>query len=95
MSDKNNPQASENPNELNNWIEEVIIKKHVKYYEYRDFYNIQSIGHGQFGKVYRSNWKNSEQYLVLKSLCNFDNTIVTEIVHEVIINYKYNKYVGQ
>jgi hypothetical protein len=28
---------------------------HIKYYEYKDFRNIQKIGNGNFGKVYRAN----------------------------------------
>jgi hypothetical protein len=41
------------------WIEEVIEKEHLNYYEYNQFSNIQEIGAGgDFGKVYRANWKN-------------------------------------
>ena len=88
MSDKNKSQASEN------WIEEAISKEHIKYYEYKDFRNIQNIGHGQYGEVYRANWKNSEQYFALKSLFNPDNDDLKEIVREVIANHKYNVYVS-
>jgi hypothetical protein len=76
-----------------NWIDEAISKKHVKYYEYTHFHNIQEIGKGCFGKVYRVNWKNSEQYLALKSFFNLDNATVKEIVHEVITKYIiYNNF---
>ena len=79
-------------NEWINWIEESISKKHIKYYEYKDFSNIQKIGNGNFGKVYRANWKkNSEQYFALKSFI-IDDTTVNEIVHEVIT--KCNVYLG-
>ena len=74
----------ENSNEWVNWIEEAISKKHIKYYEYQHFSDIQEIGHGNFGKVYRANWKNSGSYFALKSFINFDKTTVKEIVHEVI-----------
>jgi hypothetical protein len=36
-----------------------------------------------FGKVYRANWKNSEQYFALKSLSNLDNVSVKEVVKEI------------
>ncbi|EXX65642.1 uncharacterized protein OCT59_024043 [Rhizophagus irregularis] len=66
-----------------NWIEESISKNHIKYYEYKYFNNIQEIGTGCFGKVYRANWKNSEQYLALKSFFNLDNITIKELIHEL------------
>ena len=88
MSNKNNKNemdATKNQNEWISWIEEAIYKKHIKYYEYNDFHNIQIIGYGQFGKVYRANWKNSEKYFALKSLFKLENVAVKEIIHEVIV----------
>ena len=84
MSDKNKPQTTENPNEWISWIEESISKKHIKYYDYKHFRNVQKIDAGGFGKIYRANRKNLEEYFALKSLFNPDNTAVKEIVHEVI-----------
>ena len=86
MSDKDKPQTSGNPNEWNNWIEETISKKLIKYFEYKDFRNKKIIGKGAFGEIYRANYKNWEQYLVLKSLFNLGNAAVKEVVHEVIQN---------
>jgi len=71
-------------NEWINWIEEVVSKKHVKYYEYKHFSNIQEIDNSSFGKIYRANWKKSEQYVTLKSFLNFDNITVKELIREVI-----------
>ena len=48
-------QDTANTNEWINWIEEAITKKHIKYYEYSHFINIQEIGSGAFGKVFRAN----------------------------------------
>src|SRR2546423_12518839 len=73
------------------WIEEAIDKEYFKYYDYKYFNNIQDIGRGGFGKVYRANWKNSEQYLALKSFYKLDDVTVKEIVHEVIIT-KHNAH---
>ncbi|POG63506.1 hypothetical protein GLOIN_2v1845867 [Rhizophagus irregularis DAOM 181602=DAOM 197198] len=70
----------EDPNE---WIEEAISKKHIKYYEYEHFSNIEKIGFGAFGKVYRANWRNKEQYLALKSFFNHDKATTKEIVEEL------------
>ena len=80
-----NSKVAENSNEWINWIEEAISKNHIKYYEYEHFSNIQEIGCGAFGKVYRANWKNSHRYLALKSFFNLNGITVKEIVKEVII----------
>src|SRR6266496_2026124 len=57
MSDKNKMQAVKNQNEWISSIEEAISKKNLKHYEYKHFHNIQKIGNGPFGKVYRANRK--------------------------------------
>ena len=54
---------NDNINDPNGWIEEAISKKHIKYYEYNYFHNIEKIGSGSFGNVYRANWKISHNYL--------------------------------
>ena len=77
-------QDTENPNEWVKWIEEAIAKEYFKYYEYKHFSNIQEVGSGTFGKVYRANWKHPEQYLALKSFFDLNNVTVKEIVHEVM-----------
>ncbi|EXX57405.1 uncharacterized protein OCT59_023999 [Rhizophagus irregularis] len=71
-----------NSNEWINLIEESLVKKQIKYYDYKYFDNIQEIGFGSFGKVYRANWKNSHGYLALKSFTNF-NITAEEIVNEI------------
>ena len=73
----------ENSNEWVNWIEEAISKNHIKYYEYQHFSDIQEIACGNFGKVYRANWKNSS-YFALKSFFNLNTIAIKEIVNEVI-----------
>ena len=87
MSNITELKVAGNSNEWIEWIEESIAKKTIKYYDYKHFNNIQEIGFGGFGKVYRANWKSSHSYLALKSFFNF-NITVKEIVNEVIIIYK-------
>ncbi|GES93134.1 kinase-like domain-containing protein [Rhizophagus clarus] len=78
------PKARSAPcNEYINWIKEAINKKHIKYYEYENFNNIEEIGSGSFGKVYRANWKNSHSYLALKSFFNLNDVTIKEIVNEL------------
>ena len=75
---------SNNSNEWINWIEEAISKQLIKNYEYKKFHSFKEIGSGNFGKVYRVNWKNSHKPLALKSFYSYDYVTVKEIVHEVI-----------
>ncbi|RIA81003.1 hypothetical protein C1645_580205 [Glomus cerebriforme] len=56
MSNNVEPTGTNNSNEIN-WIEEAIAKDHFKYYQYDQFSDIQQIGSGGFGIVYRANWK--------------------------------------
>ncbi|CAB5358212.1 unnamed protein product [Rhizophagus irregularis] len=74
---------SKNTNEWINWIEEAIVKEHLKLYEYNQFSNIQEIGSGVFGKVYRANWKILKKQFVLKSFFNLNNVTIKEIVCEL------------
>ena len=83
MSNNAEFKITENSNECINWIEEAIAKKFFKYYEYEHFSNIQKIGSGSFGEVYRANWKNSLKYFALKSF-DFNKIAVKEVVREVI-----------
>ena len=73
----------------NDLIKEAVDKSHFKYYDYKNFRNIQEIGSGRFSKVFRANWKNSEQFLVLKYFFNFNKATAKEIEREVIT---YNIY---
>jgi serine/threonine protein kinase len=87
MSNNIEFNVSGNSNEWVNWIEEAITKNYFKHYEFKHFSDIQEIGSGGFGKVYRANWKNSDKYFALKSFFNLNNATVKEIVNEVIIIY--------
>lgn len=79
----NNIQDTENVNDWIDWIENSISKKHIKYYKFEDFSNIQEIGVGLFGKIFRANWKTTDQYFALKSFFNLNNATVKKIVHKV------------
>jgi hypothetical protein len=66
----------------NKEIEGAISKRLFILYEYKDFYNIEEIGNGAYGKVYRANWKNSVIAYKSFNLNNTDN--VKGILNEVI-----------
>ncbi|CAB4396024.1 unnamed protein product [Rhizophagus irregularis] len=80
-------------NQIDNWdkwVEDAISKKYIKHYEYKHFINIQEIGTGSFGKVYRANWKNLEQCLALKSFLKLDNITAKELIHELDLQREVN-----
>ncbi|CAB4438316.1 unnamed protein product [Rhizophagus irregularis] len=81
MSNTELKEVIGNSNEWINWIDESIEKEQIKYYDYKYFNKIQEIGSESIGKVYRANWKNSNDYLTLKSFFKFDIT-AKEIVNE-------------
>jgi hypothetical protein len=68
--------------EYNDWLEKSIANEHIKYYEYSDFKNIEQIGSGASGSIYRANWKNTDTIFALKSFYNQKSTL-KEIVNEV------------
>ncbi len=63
------------------WLEKSIASEYFKFYEYTDFKNIQPIGNGAFGKVFRANWKDTGTIFALKSFDNCNSTL-KEIVEE-------------
>ncbi|CAG8840261.1 20474_t:CDS:1, partial [Racocetra persica] len=62
-------------------IQKFLIEGHIKFYEYTRFKDIELIGEGGHGKVYRATLKNNEITVALKSFkCN--NVTIKEIVNE-------------
>ena len=72
-------QTVSNPNE----VIKVATKNKIKFYEYQSFCNIQKIGSGNFGGVFRANRSNSQQCVALK-LFN-PGTNIKEIINEVTL----------
>ncbi|GES83952.1 kinase-like domain-containing protein [Rhizophagus clarus] len=83
MSNNVEFKVIDDSNKWINWIEESIAKKQIKYYDYKYFDNIQEIGFGSFGKVYRANWKNSHNNLTLKSFITTE-----ELVNELKLRHE-------
>ncbi len=72
-----------NSNDDIDWLEQSIANEHIIDYKYSDFNNIQHIGSGSFGSVFRANWKDTDTIFALKSFNNPKSTL-KEIIKEVI-----------
>ncbi|RGB36197.1 kinase-like domain-containing protein [Rhizophagus diaphanus] len=71
-------------NNLNESIEKAIS---IKYYKYKNFYNVEKIGNSDSEEIYSTNLKNSEQYFTLKSF-DFNDITMKEITHELELHHK-------
>ncbi|GES73290.1 kinase-like domain-containing protein [Rhizophagus clarus] len=72
-------------NKNDEWIEEAIANHYFKFYDFKNFKNIKKVGSGGFGKVFRANWKNSEQILALKSFFVLNDVTIEAIKRELIL----------
>ena len=73
-----------NESDLEDWLENSITNEYFNYYKYSDLKDtIQLIGEGNFGKVFRANWKNSDRFFALKAF-NEDKITIKEFVKEVM-----------
>ncbi|CAB4426590.1 unnamed protein product [Rhizophagus irregularis] len=78
--------------DTNEWaqlIEDAITKDFISYHDYNEFQNLQHIGSGVFGKVYRATWKSQDTIVALKSF-EFNNYVMKEILNEVQLLRKIN-----
>ena len=69
-------------NQINDDIDWLKNSDNINYYEYFDFNDIQEIGRGSFGCVFRATWKNTNFY-ALKSFDKNDIQTLKGIVKEV------------
>ena len=65
------------------WIKIGIAEEYINYHDYGEFRNIQRIGYGAHGQVYRATWENSNTVVALKCF-EYDNVVMKEVVNEVI-----------
>ncbi|GBB96557.1 hypothetical protein RclHR1_02780020 [Rhizophagus clarus] len=76
-------------NEWAQWIEDGITKDYINCYDYNEFQNIQLIGSGASGNVYKATWESQDTVIALKSF-DIGKYSVKEIVNEVKLLCKVN-----
>ncbi|EXX73153.1 uncharacterized protein OCT59_006967 [Rhizophagus irregularis] len=76
-------------NEWIQWIEDGIAGEYINYHDYNEFHDMERIGTGGFGEVYRANLESSNTVVALKSLTSGNNNM-KEIVNEIRLMRKVN-----
>ncbi|CAB4444284.1 unnamed protein product [Rhizophagus irregularis] len=71
------------------WLEKSLLDKHIQYYKYSDFRNIEQLGSGTFASVYRANRKSLDTIYALKT---FHKNSLKEIVNEIKIHRRVNDH---
>ncbi|CAG8673333.1 11912_t:CDS:1, partial [Ambispora gerdemannii] len=52
----------------NKWLETAISENQIKFFDYKGFIDINVIGHGAFGEVYKSKLKKDGRTFAMKCL---------------------------
>ncbi|PKK75596.1 hypothetical protein RhiirC2_845872 [Rhizophagus irregularis] len=83
MTSNSNNESDDTDNKWVQWIKDGIANEYINYHDYNEFQDMERIGVGGFGNVYRANWKSLNTVISLKSSIKGDD-IMKEIVNEVI-----------
>ncbi|CAG8466654.1 16311_t:CDS:2, partial [Dentiscutata erythropus] len=72
-------------------VQKCLIEGHIKLYEYTRFKDVELIGEGGYGKVYRATFKDNEVTVALKSFKS-NNMTIKEIVSELKLHCKVDMH---
>ncbi|CAG8488993.1 8432_t:CDS:2, partial [Scutellospora calospora] len=78
-------------NPFEDLIQKCINEEHIKFYEYTRFKDVNLIGEGGYGKVYRATLKNNEITVALKSFKS-NNVAINEVVNELKLHRKVDMH---
>ena len=73
-----------------NWLEKAIEEGHINFHAYDKFSDVEAVGKGAFGEVYKASWNNRGMVVALKSLLGtftegVDSNIFNEFINEVFV----------
>ncbi|KAF0508293.1 kinase-like protein [Gigaspora margarita] len=71
----------------NKWLEIAFSEQYINCYPYSQFTNFERIGQGGFGTVFKSEWKDRELTVALKTLKNLDKNC-KNFIKELILLLK-------
>ena len=81
-------QQTNDSNDCVDWVERAVTGNYIKYYDYSEFTNMKEINNGPVGSIFRTNWRETDTHLVVKSSYKLT---VKEVVNEVFINEFINQ----
>jgi len=84
MSDESNRKTLSENIKCLKWVQESIDNKHINYQKYSTLENIERIGHGAMGKVYKATLSCFQKTVALKKFRNSSDFTINEIINEVI-----------
>ncbi|CAB4388342.1 unnamed protein product [Rhizophagus irregularis] len=67
MTSNSNNESDDTDNKWVQWIKDGIANEYINYHDYNEFQDMERIGVGGFGNVYRANWKSLNTVISLKS----------------------------
>ncbi len=65
------------------WLKEAIDNEHINYQQYSTFENIERIGHGAIGEVYKATSSCFQKTVTLKKFKISPYFTINEIINEV------------
>ncbi|PKY55767.1 hypothetical protein RhiirA4_448493 [Rhizophagus irregularis] len=89
MTSESNNKNDDTDNKWVQWIKDGIDNEYINYHDYNEFQDMECIGVGGFGNVYRANWKSSDTVVALKSLTNGKDSM-KEVVNEIKLMHRIN-----
>ncbi|POG65382.1 kinase-like domain-containing protein [Rhizophagus irregularis DAOM 181602=DAOM 197198] len=89
MTSESNNKNDDTDNKWIQWIKDGIDNEYINYHDYNEFQDMECIGVGGFGNVYRANWKSSDTVVALKSLTNGKDGM-KEVVNEIKLMHRIN-----
>ncbi|CAI2163881.1 1800_t:CDS:2 [Funneliformis geosporum] len=71
--------------ENSKWLEQAIKEGHINFHEYENFSDVEVIGRGAFGEVYKATWNNRGMIVALKSLLSpLEENVSPQLLNELI-----------
>jgi serine/threonine protein kinase len=69
------------------WLEAQIEANSIKSFNHAEFSNIEKVGEGGYGNVYKAYWKSRRMTVALKALKTISDETTREFIREVNLTF--------